>query len=537
MPSSAVTDALRQRKVELSYAAAGAGLGLMFSVTGLLVDMQVRAWSGLGGGLVETFSTTAMHSLALLSPVVIGRIFLSIGRSQRLLREKLGQLNQTEGLLRRQAHLDPVTGLYNRAHLTTRLEEGLATRIWQHRGALLYMLDLDDFKHVNDTFGHRAGDLVLEEVARRLVAAAGPEDIAVRLGGDEFVVVHFPSADETMPELFAEKLLAVVTQEMRLDDTRISPNTSIGIARVGIDGATWSDVMRSVDVALYQAKLEPQSSYRVFLPEMKAEKDDQLQLEAEMRAGMERGEFELYYQPIYGTASGAIRSFEALVRWNHPTRGLVPPLDFIPLAESSGLIVRLGRMILSEACKVAATWPKPIGIAVNLSPVQFKDAHLVDYVEQALAESGLAPGRLDLEITESLLLEASHRVQSAMTRLRALGVRITMDDFGTGFSSLSNLRNFSFDRLKIDRSFTRDVAASLEDAEIVRTIVRLSRALRMETILEGVETESQLTFARLEGLTEVQGYYYAKAMRADAVAALIAESSQFVELSVTASAA
>ncbi|WP_224005771.1 EAL domain-containing protein [Aureimonas sp. SA4125] len=523
MLNAAAKEALRERKVEFGYAATGAGLGLAFSVTGLLVDMQVRAWSSLDPSAAATFSATAMHSLALLSPAIIGWIFLTIGRSQRLLRDKLMQLNQTEQLLRSQAHLDPVTGLYNRAYLTKRLEEGLATRIWERRGVVLYMLDLDDFKHINDTFGHRAGDLVLEEVARRLIAAAGPEDLSVRLGGDEFVVVHFPAADETLPELFAEKLLAMVTREMRVDDTRISPNTSIGIARVGLDGATWSDVMRSVDVALYQAKLEAQSSYRLFVPEMKAMKDDQLLLEAEMRAGIDRGEFELHYQPIYGTTSGAIRSFEALVRWNHPTRGLVPPLDFIPLAETSGLIVRLGRFVLIEACRTAATWPKPIGIAVNLSPVQFKDANLVDHVEQALAQSGLAPGRLDLEITESLLLEASHRVKTAMSRLRALGVRITMDDFGTGFSSLSNLRNFSFDRLKIDRSFTRDVAASTEDAEIVRTIVRLSRTLRMETILEGVETESQLSFARSEGLTEVQGFYYSKPMTGDAVDVLLAE--------------
>ena len=537
MLSSRAKTALRERKIELGYAGAGAGIGLFFSASSLMVDMQVRQWSGLDGSFVTTFSSTAMHSLALLSPLIIGRIFLTIGRSQKLLREKISQLNQTDRLLRHQAHLDSVTGLYNRAYLNKRLEEGLATRVWQTRGVLLYMLDLDDFKHINDTFGHRAGDLVLEEVARRLVASAGPEDIAVRLGGDEFVVVHFPLADEPLPEVFAEKLLAAVTQEMRVEDTRISPNTSIGVASVGVDGLTWSEVMRSVDVALYQAKLEPQSGYRIFVPEMKAEKDDQLLLEAQMRAGIELGEFELYYQPIYGTESAAIRSFEALVRWNHPTRGLVPPLEFIPLAESSGLIVRLGRLILFEACRTAATWPTPIGIAVNLSPVQFKDANLVDHVEQALAESGLAPGRLDLEITESLLLEASHRVQTAMKRLRALGVRITMDDFGTGFSSLSNLRNFQFDRLKIDRSFTRDVAASEEDAEIVRTIVRLSRTLRMETILEGVETEGQLTFARKEGLTEVQGYYYARAMTAGAVSQMLRARDEMAYSDAAVSAA
>ena len=536
MRLSSAREVIRENKVELRYALTGAAIGACFSASGLLLDMQIRNWRGMDGGLVATFSSSLMHSLAAFSPLIVGRVFYSVGKHVRAVREKLRQLTQTEAWMRAQAHRDAVTGLFNRAYLTKTLEEGIATRSWEARGALLYMLDLDDFKHINDTFGHRAGDVVLEEVARRLQAASGPEDIVVRLGGDEFIVVHFPMEGEVQPNLFADKLLSHVTREMCVEDTRITPSTSIGIARVGLDGGTWSDVMRSADVALYQAKLDPQSSYCVFLPEMKAKKDGQSQMEAEMRLGIDRGEFELYYQPIYGTESEVIRSFEALVRWNHPVRGLVPPREFIPLAESSGLIVRLGRHILMQACKTAAKWPKPIGIGVNLSPIQFKDANLVDYVEAALAESGLAPGRLDLEITESLLLEASHRVRTSMDRLRALGVRITMDDFGTGFSSLSNLRSFRFDRLKIDRSFTRDVADSSEDAEIVRTIVRLSRSLHMETILEGVETESQRDFAREEGLTEVQGFYFAKPMTSSDVDALLAEGAMpgFAELGAVA---
>ncbi|MBC8130483.1 MAG: EAL domain-containing protein [Rhizobiaceae bacterium] len=526
--------AIADHKIEYSHAALGAGIGAGFCMSSLLVDMQVRAWRGVDPGMAATFTSTIMHGLALASPIVMGWIFLSIGRSKRALRDRLAQMNDTEAGMRRQAHRDPVTGLFNRAYLTRTLEEGIATRIWEARGALLYMLDLDDFKHINDTFGHSTGDLVLQEVARRLQAACDADDIAVRLGGDEFVVIHFPREDETFPALFAERLLSAVTVEMAADDTRITPNTSIGIARIGTDGGTWSDVMRSADVALYQAKLEDQSSFCIFGPEMKARKDRQALLEAEMRAGIGAGEFELHYQPIYGTESGVIRSFEALVRWNHPERGLLPPADFIPLAETSGFIVRLGRTILREACRTAATWPKPIGISVNLSPIQFKDANLVDHVEAALRDSGLAPGRLDLEVTESLLLEPSHRVRTAMDALREMGVRLTMDDFGTGFSSLTNLRDFRFDRLKIDRSFTQDVGANSDDAEIVRMIVRLSRTLRMETVLEGVETESQLDFARFEGLTEVQGFYYAKPMRAHEVATLLSARSGDVISMVTA---
>jgi diguanylate cyclase (GGDEF)-like protein len=514
---SRLKQAIEDRKVELSHSAAGFALGLAFCGSSLLIDMQVRDWRGVDGSLYATFTSSLMHSLALLSPIVVGRIFWSLGKHERMLREKLMQLSHTEVMLREQAHHDALTGLYNRAHLAKALEEGIATRSWARRGALLYMLDLDDFKHVNDTFGHRAGDLVLVEIARRLQAVAGQDDLAVRLGGDEFILVHFPGPDELFPEMFAEALIASVGLPIEIDQIVIEPGTSIGIARVAHDGSTWSDVIRAADIALYEAKAEIDSSYCLFRPSMRDERDRQAIFEDEMRRGIEAGEFELHYQPIYGTESGAVRSFEALVRWNHPERGLIQPLDFIPFAETTGLIARLGRVLMMDACRTAATWPKPVGVALNLSPLQFKDPHIVEHVAEALRSSGLAPGRLDLEVTESVMLEASPRVRHVMEGLRALGVRITIDDFGSGFSSLNNLRRFQFDRLKIDRSYTRELGTNGEDAEIVRTIARLSRCLRMETVLEGVETAGQLAFARSEGLTEVQGFYYSKPMTKAAV--------------------
>ncbi|KQT50736.1 hypothetical protein ASG43_05510 [Aureimonas sp. Leaf454] len=532
-----LTQAVRDRKVELGHAVFGMALGLAFCGSSLLVDMQVRSWRGVDGSVYGTFTSTLMHSLALLSPLVVGRVFWSLGKHERRLREKLMQLSQTEVMLREQAHHDPLTGLHNRAHLAKVLEEGIATRTWARRGALIYMLDLDDFKHINDTLGHRAGDLVLMEIARRLEAASGPEDLAVRLGGDEFILVHFPAPDEALPERFAEILIASVGTPIAIDQTLIEPGTSIGIARVAHDGSTWSDVIRAADIALYEAKAEAGSSYCLFRPAMRDERDRQSVLEDDMRRGIDAGEFELHYQPIYGTESGVVRSFEALVRWNHPERGQIPPLDFIPLAEATGLIVRLGRNLLMEACRTAASWPKPVGIAVNLSPLQFKDPHLVDHVSDALRESGLAPGRLDLELTESLILEASPRVRQAMEALRRLGVRITIDDFGSGYSSLNNLRTFHFDRLKIDRSYTREVGIESEEADIVRTIVGLSRCLRMETVLEGVETEDQLAFARSEGLTEVQGFFYARPMTKMAVAEHFAQQAASTPLDAARRAA
>ncbi|WP_102957998.1 putative bifunctional diguanylate cyclase/phosphodiesterase [Mangrovicella endophytica] len=512
--------------LERAYAVGGVALGYGLWAFGFLTDMQVRDWRGLDGSVSGTFSSTLMHAMLLILPLLLGRIFLGIGRREREMRDRVAQMSQAEEIMRLRADRDPLTDLFNRGYLTRRLEEGIATGQWQRRGVLIYMLDLDDFKHINDTFGHRAGDIVLIEIAKRLKQLCRGDDFAARLGGDEFLVMHFPLEGED-PGGFGTRIIEAVSRDVLYEDIRIIAGTSIGIARVGDDGRTWSDVIRSADVALYHAKAEPLSAYRIFAPEMKRQKDEQAILEAEMRTGLDRGEFELYYQPIYGAASGAIRSFEALVRWNHPDRGLVPPMDFIPAAESCGLIVRMGRMILLDACRTAAGWPKPVGICVNLSPVQFKDTNLVETVRQALAVSGLAPGRLDLEITESLLLEPSPRILKTVDALREMGVRITMDDFGTGFSSINNLRRFRFDRLKIDRSFTRDVTTTgADDAEIVRTIVRLSRTLRMETILEGVETEDQLAFARSEGLTEVQGYYCARPMRAPDVARLLAERNQ-----------
>jgi EAL domain-containing protein (putative c-di-GMP-specific phosphodiesterase class I) len=250
---------------------------------------------------------------------------------------------------------------------------------------------------------------------------------------------------------------------------------------------------------------------------MKRHSEYLAKLELDMKKGLGAGEFELYYQPLYGSNSGALRSFEALLRWNHPEKGLIKPCDFIPIAERSGFIIQLGQFVLNRACMAAANWPKPIGVSVNLSPIQFNEPNLIDHVRLALKRSGLPAGRLDLEITESSLLEPSPRTNHKFHDLKALGVRTTMDDFGTGFSSLNNLRNFSFDRLKIDRSFTSGVPENSQDMEIIRTILQLSKILKMETVIEGVETSRQLDFAKAENATEVQGYLFSKPLPLDEI--------------------
>ncbi|MCP3055039.1 putative bifunctional diguanylate cyclase/phosphodiesterase [Aurantimonas marianensis] len=510
---------------ERAYGLAGLGLGTLFAVTGLLIDMQVRRWQGLAPGLGATFTATAMHVMALSAPLVMGRIFLEIGRRQSKLEDRLRQMHQSEALTREQAHCDAVTGLFNRSYLTRRLEEGIASRLWQKRGALLYMLDLDKFKKINDTFGHRAGDVVLIEVGRRLREACIGDDIPVRLGGDEFLVVHFPRPGESAED-FAKTLIESIGQTIDFENVPLTPGLSIGVARVGEDGRTWSDAMRSADIALYRAKSRYANAFEIYRPEMRRAKDAEAELVGEMKRGLDRNEFVLQFQPIIAARGGGIRSFEALVRWNHPRRGQLAPAEFIPAAENSGLIFHLGNRVLLDACAAAASWTAPVGVAVNLSPIQFQDGQLAMRVREALEASGLAPHRLDLEVTESLLLDPTPTVIRMIAELRALGVKITMDDFGTGFSSLGNLRRFRFDRLKIDRSFTEELASGEETAEIVRTIVRLAATLRMETVLEGVENERQEVFAKLEGLDEVQGFFYAKPMNGDAVNRLLAERAE-----------
>jgi diguanylate cyclase (GGDEF)-like protein len=512
----------RLRGLERAYLISGLALGTLLAAAGFIIDTRFRLLMGLAGDAWATFTGTIMHFLMLFLPFILGGLFRRFGQGQQLYLDQMRQFEQAEELTRKQAHSDTLTGLFNRTYLAKVMEEGLSTGHWEARRAYAYLLDLDDFKHINDTMGHVAGDHVLVAIATRLKETAASDDVVVRLGGDEFLVVHFLKSADEHPGAFAQHLIAAVTKPIPFGDAEIIPNTSIGIARIGHDGRSRSDILRCADLALYEAKGEPISAYRFYSAELKLVRDHQAALEAEMRLGITRGEFEVYYQPIYSVSTGKLRSFEALLRWKHPERGMVSPVDFIPIAERTGMIIPIGHQVLRDACRAAASWPAPIGVSVNLSVVQFKDGGLVAKIEEALRESGLSPDRLDLEITESLLLEPSPRVISAIERVRALGIHLTMDDFGTGFSSLNNLRRFRFDRLKIDRSFTRDLDKA-DSAEIIKSMLSLSKALQMEATLEGVENETQLAFARNEGATEVQGFYYAKPMTVKDVAVLLNE--------------
>ncbi|MDO9286166.1 MAG: EAL domain-containing protein [Aquabacterium sp.] len=419
------------------------------------------------------------------------------------------------------ARHDALTGLPNRAQLSDELTRQLP-RV--HRGeelALLY-LDLDRFKSVNDTLGHAAGDLLLRRVAERLRAGAREGDLIARLGGDEFAILQTGTTQPAGSTALAKRLIEALSQPFDLDGHQVHIGTSVGVAVAPFDGDHAEALIKSADLALYRAKAAGRGVLRYFEPEMDARMQLRRQLENDLRGAIARGEFELAFQAQVAADSHAVVGVEALIRWNHPVRGRVSPADFIPLAEETGLIIPIGVWVLRQACLAAMAWPAPVRIAVNLSPVQFKSRTLLRDVLDALHDSGLPPQRLELEITEAVLLDDTEQALSVLHAMRERGIRISMDDFGTGYSSLSYLRRFPFDKIKIDRSFIQDAALGGDALAIVGAISSLGRSLGMSTTAEGVETDEQLAAVCAAGCVEVQGYLFSRPGPAGDIAALIA---------------
>ncbi|UTD28620.1 bifunctional diguanylate cyclase/phosphodiesterase [Bradyrhizobium sp. WD16] len=418
------------------------------------------------------------------------------------------------------AHHDALTGLPNRVTLQQRLQHTVEQCNRADRKAAVLGIDLDMFKNINDTFGHPTGDRLLVEVAGRLKAALSGGDIAARLGGDEFAVILDPvNAPAEIAERVAH-LIEALSSPYHIDGRELVVGASIGIAIAPTDGDSADLLLRNADMALYRAKADGGGVHHFFELEMDRQAQARRSLEADLREALAEGGFDLHYQPLVNVAERRIVSFEALLRWQHPVRGMVPPAEFVPIAEDIGLIVPIGEWVLRSACAEAARWPDDIKVAVNLSPVQFKSRNLVSAVMAALAHSGLAPDRLELEITESVLLAETDANLQTLHQLRRLGVRISMDDFGTGYSSLSYLRSFPFDKIKIDRSFIRDLPERADCVAIVRAISGLARSLGISTTAEGVETQGQLEHLRAEGCTEVQGFLFSAAQPAAALSAL-----------------
>jgi diguanylate cyclase (GGDEF)-like protein/PAS domain S-box-containing protein len=406
------------------------------------------------------------------------------------------------------ASYDALTGLPNRNLFQMRLKRAANHLRQQGEVFAVLSLDLDRFKNVNDALGHKMGDSLLVEAARRIRAALAPDDMAARFGGDEFVILKAGVDGSFAAAQLAERLIADLTAPYDIDGHRILVGASIGIAVASDVMSSFEDLLRNSELALYRAKAAGKGRHCFYADEMDAAIQTRRLLEIDLREALDKSRLDVFFQPLIEVATGRVSGCEALVRWKHPTRGYVPPAEFIPLAEETGLIIRLGEFVLRAACREAAGWARDICVAVNLSAIQFHTGDLVELVKDVLAETGLAPNRLELEVTESILIEDRETVSATLSALRDIGVRIALDDFGTGYSSLAYLSSFPFDKIKIDRSFVRDVATRDDAGAIVRAIMSLAGSLGMRTTAEGVEYVAELEWLREHGCDEAQGFLF-----------------------------
>ncbi|MDF1774514.1 MAG: PAS-domain containing protein [Rhizobiaceae bacterium] len=426
------------------------------------------------------------------------------------------QLREIQARLEHMAHHDELTQLPNRAVLRQRVEQCFSSSLEVKSFAIL-CLDLDRFKSVNDTLGHPMGDKLLQIVAKRLKGCVEEADTIIRLGGDEFAIIQMSEDQPRAASELSERVCTILAQPFELETHQVVVGTSIGVAIAPRDGTDPDQLLKNADMALYRAKNEGRGSFRFFEFEMDTSMRARRSLELDLRKAFNQGEFELHYQPLVNLASNEVTGFEALLRWNHEERGNVSPTEFIPIAEEIGLIIPLGEWVVNKACMDAKQWPGNTKIAVNLSPLQFRNENLIEMVFKALARSHLPPSRLELEITERVLLDHNDETLATLHALRDLGVRISMDDFGTGYSSLSYLRSFPFDKIKIDRSFINDLSKRDETAVIVSAVASLSQNLGMVATAEGVETQSQRDQVSAAGYTEMQGFLFSAARPAEEI--------------------
>jgi diguanylate cyclase (GGDEF)-like protein len=484
-------------------------------------DAGTASWTAgaaLAGGLTMTAS-------------MVGYLFFSLRRTRQL--EKLtSSLHETTEELRRNsvkldqmARHDALTGLANRTAFQEEVA-GALRRVRRGQGLAVLYLDLDRFKAVNDALGHPVGDRLLCEVADRMRAAVRDVDTLTRLGGDEFAIAQFGADQPRAAEALAHRLLDAVSRPYEIEKHHVVVGVSIGITLADHTDLEADQLLRRADMALYAAKREGRGTWRWFEPAMEDDALLRRGLEMDLRRAMEQDQFELYYQPQVTIADGRVRGFEALLRWHHPERGLMLPGDFLQCAEETGLIVPIGAWVLRTALAEAARWPIGVRVSVNLSPRQMLQDDLADTIEAGLGGSGNDGARLELEITEYALVQHYAAAQVALTRLRAIGVRIAMDDFGTGFASLSHLRSFQFDRIKIDQSFIAGMTESTEGDAIVRAILQLASSLHIAATAEGVETQAQLDLLADNGCGEAQGYFFSPPGPADEIARLLVGQTQ-----------
>ena len=420
--------------------------------------------------------------------------------------EDITERRRTEAQVRHMAHHDALTGLPNRVWFHTKLSEALTRYQTDSEDVALLCLDLDQFKQVNDVYGHPFGDQLLKIVGARLLGCVRDGDVVARLGGDEFAILQVGSLQHGGPAATARRIVQSLGEAYEIEGQSIVIGASVGIASAtGIYDAA-DALMKDADIALYRAKSDGRGTYCVYEASMGSELRERRQMEDDLRRACAADELRVYYQPLYHLASDAVCGFEALLRWIHPKHGMISPAVFIPIAEEAGLINAIGEWVLHQACIDAAAWPAGLKVAVNLSPTQVSCPGLVNMVEQALTQSGLAPARLELEITENALLKNTNAVLATLRELRALGLRLVLDDFGTGYSSLSYLHAFPFSKVKIDRSFVQHMIPQSNSAAIINAVINLATNLGMTTTAEGVETDAQMERLRQAGCTEIQGF-------------------------------
>ena len=432
--------------------------------------------------------------------------------------EDITERKRSEQRIAFMAHHDALTGLANRAAAVEKIEDaGARQRRWGEQFTVL-LLDLDRFKYVNDTLGHPAGDALLRETAVRLKGTLRETDVLARLGGDEFAIIQIGEGNQREAAVkLANRVIDLIAQPFNIEGNEVNIATSIGIALAPEHAARPDSLLKMADMALYRAKSSGRNCFCFFDPEMSAAASVRHELETELRRAIQQEQFELYYQPIIDSKTRKICGAEALVRWNNPTKGMISPDKFIPLAEESGLITQIGEWVLQTACAEAVKWPSHVRVSVNLSPVQLRKRDLVDVVICALAQSGLPPERLELEVTETALIESATDSLTVLRQLKNLGVSIALDDFGTGYSSLSHLTMFPFDKIKIDKSFTQNLTKRADCAIIISATLTLARGLDISTTAEGVETADQFRLLRMAGVTSVQGYLFYKPMAASKI--------------------
>ena len=441
--------------------------------------------------------------------------------------EDVTERQRSEGRIAHMARHDALTDLPNRVLMRERLEHELK-RVKRGECLAVLCLDLDQFKGVNDALGHPIGDELLKLVADRLRGCTREPDTVARLGGDEFAIIMTQMQEPTDAAALSKRIRKSIIKPYQIEGHQIVTDISIGISIAPFDAEEADPLLRNADMALYGAKADGRGTYRFFEPEMNTRMKARRELEMDLRKALVGKEFELYYQPLVNLQSNDVNAFEALLRWNHPKRGMISPADFIPVAEETGLIVPLGEWVLKAACYEAIDWPDHIKVAVNLSPAQLNNRNLLNMVTGALAESGMPAQKLQLEITESVLLQNTFATLATLHELRKLGVQIALDDFGTGYSSLSYLRSFPFDKIKIDRSFIQDLSTGTEPVAIVQAVANLAKCLNMTSTAEGVETQQQMDMLMSMGCTEMQGFLFSRARPANEIRQFFSQGSERV---------